>query len=132
MVAPKPRLNVFFDGQRRLNHIDLLDDVFASGWPHDPATVGTGIELMPVKTRDLLVGKPIASLQGMPRLAADTTRLTVGSSVRFRLDDVRGGRLRGSRGILQCRCQLLTQASKFGFERGDSRRQFLTTRTRFR
>ena len=120
---------MFFDGQRRPNDIDLLDDVFAPSRPHDPATVGTGIELMGVKTRDLLVGKQIAGLQRMPRLTADATRLTIGSGSRFRLDDVRRWRLRGGRGILQSRRQLLAQASQFGFEHSDSRRRLPTMRT---
>ena len=95
---------MLFDAQRRRFEIDLLDDARKRGIePQRAAAVGTGIEFVGLKTRNLLGREGFACVLVVAGLAADGTCLAVGSLGGLWLDDVGGRRLGRGRGILS-RC----------------------------
>ena len=118
MDAPVFGASVLLDGQLRRLDIDLLDDQSQSAVETQrAAAAGTGGKRVDKELIDLLRGEQGAFVLGMARLAAAMAFVLAGRRRRRgRLDDVRRGRLGGSRGVLAGGGELLLQTSHRGLQ----------------
>ena len=113
--APVFGAGVLLDGQLRGLEIDLLDDLGEPAVEAErAATAGAGVQGVFKGLVDPPGGEQGALVPGMPRLAADMAPVLARRRRWGRLDDVRGGRLGGSGGVLPSGGELLRQTSHGG------------------
>ena len=106
---------MLFDDQRRFLDVHLLHDfgevrVATEG----AAAAGAGVKRVFLEVADLFGRERLTLVLGVAGLAADGAWGAIGQRRRLGFDDVGGGGLGRSRGVLARRRELLAQAGRFG------------------